>query len=399
MAFLPEWKKRTEPLDVGFTYRSRVTPTQPWSNWARQQGTVTEEIISVCHSGTWPPPLDSRQDIGGEMSLHRTWKHYHGIAPINSVLKQGHVSLAVVNGYSFGTSPASSGSNATLDAFGTSAVAKVLPTNPNASLATTLGELKRDGLPTLPGSSMRDQVDLARKSGNEFLNIEFGWLPLISDLRSFADSVRNSRLLIEQYVRDSDRKIRRRFVPDPVAQTLSTYYGTGQSHLSMNVPKVSVTRQELQRYWFSGAFRYHVPTADGLIGRLRRLESECNFLFGTRITPELIWNLAPWSWAIDWFTNVGDVIHNISQLGSDGLVMQYGYAMRHMRVTERAQGIFDYGDTKGHYNGFVGFELGSEWKQRRAANPYGFGIDDLSLSAIQLAILSALGLTRGKRNP
>jgi hypothetical protein len=48
--------------------------------------------------------------------------------------------------------------------------------------------------------------------------------------------------------------------------------------------------------------------------------------------------------------------------------------------------------------GTVGSEVRSEWKERVRANPYGFGIDDISLSARQLAILAALGLTRGQRN-
>jgi hypothetical protein len=118
---------------------------------------------------------------------------------------------------------------------------------------------------------------------------------------------------------------------------------------------------------------------------------------GTRITPELIWELTPWSWAVDWFTNAGDVIHNISQLGSDGLVMQYGYAMRHMRVHEYHRGHYSFSDSVGTHVGTVAREIGSEWKQRVAAHPYGFGIDDTSLSARQTAILAALGLTRGHR--
>jgi len=152
------------------------------------------------------------------------------------------------------------------------------------------------------------------------------------------------------------------------------------------------------RYWFSGAFRYHVPIGDSTWERLSRYEQYSNYLFGTRITPEVVWNLAPWSWAVDWFTNAGDVIHNISTLGFDGLVMQYGYAMRQ----ELRKAVIVHTTTG---NGFSGLAAGLrasrteviEFKQRVPANPYGFGIDDISLSKTQLAILAALGLTRGKR--
>jgi hypothetical protein len=284
-----------------------------------------------------------------------------------------------------------------MNAFGTSAIARVLPTNPNASLATAVGELRRDGLPTLPGSSLKDSTTNARRAGGEYLNVEFGWLPLVSDLQDFARSVRNSRQLIDQYVRDSDRKIRRRYTPQGVSST-SIFTGTGR-WFGQNIAEsgTTVSRKEDTNLWFSGAFKYHVPIDDGFYGRLLRYEALANHLFGTRITPELVWNLAPWSWAVDWFTNAGDVIHNISLMGVDGLVMQYGYAMRHHRVSEHVSGGFSFVDGFGTHSGHSQRLVVSEWKQRVRANPYGFGIDDVDLSNRQLAILAALGLSRGKR--
>jgi hypothetical protein len=317
---------------------------------------------------------------------------------MDSALNSGFTSIAQMINYTYGQGPAVAGSLSSLNAFGTTAVSRVLPTNPNSSLATALGELKQDGLPSLPGSSMRDQVDRARRAGNEYLNVEFGWLPLVSDIQKFAHAVRNARRLTDQYIRDSDRKIRRRYTPQPITLESTTWVGTGLAH-GQNIfcPNSTITRDVTVRYWFSGAFRYHIPVDDGVLGRLRRYESLANHLLGTRITPELIWELTPWSWAVDWFTNAGDVIHNISQLGSDGLVMQYGYAMRHMRVHEYHRGHYSFNDSLGTHVGTVAREIGSEWKQRVAAHPYGFGIDDVSLSARQLAILAALGLTRGHR--
>jgi hypothetical protein len=281
-------------------------------------------------------------------------------------------------------------STSALNAFGTHAIAAVLPTNPNASLATAIGELRQDGLPRLPGASLRDQVDVSRRAGSEYLNIEFGWLPLVNDLQAFATSVRKSRQLIDQYVRDSDRKIRRRFVAPTVIET-AQQLGNCQTIGSRQGPgSVSATLET--DLWFSGAFRYHVPVDTEFMGRLRRYESLSNHLFGTRITPEVVWELAPWSWAVDWFTNAGDVIHNISLLGVDGLVMQYGYAMREQRKrTSWKMTITE--------SGGVCERLDLSTRKRRiAANPYGFGIDDTSLSATQLAILAALGLTRGNRD-
>jgi len=276
-----------------------------------------------------------------------------------------------------------------LDAYGTSAVADVLPTNPHASIAQALAELKRDGLPRLPGSDFRDQVSRSRAAGSEYLNVEFGWAPLFSDVMDFARSVKNAHKLINQYRRDSDRKIRRRHsVPDIVNSQV--FYAPGRVTGNDIFPNGRLSSVMTTRLWFSGAFRYHVPLGSSTIDRIARYESYANYLLGTRITPETLWELSPWSWAVDWFSNTGDVFHNISSLGMDGLVMQYGYVMREMRK----QQLWSV-ETP---NGRVLREDLYENKQRVAANPYGFGIDDLSLTPRQLAILAALGLSRGQRD-
>lgn len=398
MSFFPEEKSRVRNLGPILSYRTAPFVGAPFRAPIIRQGRVSETIISQCHAGTWPPMRGSESDVGGSMDLTRSELSYPEYSHINAPTLKGYVTLQTTAlFYVMGLETAVPGSNSTLNAFGTSAVARVLPTNPNSSLSTALGELKKDGLPHLPGSSMRDQVGRAHRAGSEFLNVEFGWLPLLSDLRAFADSVKRSRQLIDQYRRDSDRKIRRRFTPVPFVHEVSTFTGVGQGSGSMFFPGTTVTKTKSEQFSFSGAFRYHVPVGDDFYSRLRRYEQYSNLLFDTRLTPELLWNLAPWSWAVDWFTNAGDVIHNISRLGSDGLVMQYGYSMRHAYIEEFARGSYDYQSGSFRQRGTCALRQLTETKQRRHANPYGFGVDDLSLSAIQLAILTALGLTRGQR--
>ncbi len=398
MAFLPEMKSRTEPTGPYLYSYTRFLQNLPWTesvHWS----SVTETIISQCHKGTWPPPYGSKDDRGGLMSLTRQETSYPQYVEITSPFVKGKVLLLSTNLFHpMGSSSVAPTDISVLNAFGTSAIARVLPTNPNSSLSTALGELKKDGLPSLPGSSMREQTNIARRAGNEFLNAEFGWLPLVNDIKAFADSVKRSKQLIDQYMRDSDRKIRRRFTPAPINHSVRTFVGPGQCTGGNTVNNTTITETSHERYWFSGAFRYHVPVGDDFYSRLVRYEQLSHRLFDTRLTPELLWNLAPWSWAIDWFTNAGDVIHNISSLGADGLVMQYGYAMRHAYIDELASGRFTITEGAGRWSGWISKRVLSETKYRAKAHPYGFGIDDLSLSAIQYAILAALGLTRGHRS-
>jgi hypothetical protein len=130
---------------------------------------------------------------------------------------------------------------------------------------------------------------------------------------------------------------------------------------------------------------------------LVRHEAYANKLLGTRITPEVLWNVAPWTWAIDWFTNTGDVIHNISSLGSDGLVLQYGYASDLVRYTADISARVG-SNGAGVPTGIV-LRRHDEVKfiRRVVATPYGFGLDWDGFSPRQIGVLVALGLTRGQR--
>jgi hypothetical protein len=118
-------------------------------------------------------------------------------------------------------------------------------------------------------------------------------------------------------------------------------------------------------------------------------------LLGISLTPDVLWNLAPWSWATDWFGNTGDVISNWTAWAIDNQVLLYGYMMEHIVHTY----TYTFVGKTGFYQSDarpVSVTLRSESKIRIQASPYGFGLsfDDLSLR--QKAIVAALGLTRGK---
>lgn len=372
---------------------------------------VTESCWTFCHTGWWAGAAGTESDVGGEFLLRRNGSYDHIWAFGNSAqaatsMSRGWVTLSGVQGHT-PQFVADLGTRAALETFGTRAIAETLPNNPHANLAGLIGEFKRDGMPSLPGMTLRDRVFNARDAGSEYLNIEFGWLPLLRDLQDLVVSAYKMRDIVEQYVRDSDRKIRRRWgVPKVLDNHVYTYtggntgFGLQNASTLLLMENVTCSCTMETQFSFSGAFRYHIPVADSFWSEFQRMETLANHVFGTRITPAVLWDLAPWSWLTGWFTNVDDVMTNISQLGADGLVMQYGYAMRHQRVESVQRGYFIQGGFSGSLAGQqVGCTLVSEVKQRVRANPYGFGVDDVSLSPRQLAILSALGLSGGKRDP
>jgi hypothetical protein len=119
-------------------------------------------------------------------------------------------------------------------------------------------------------------------------------------------------------------------------------------------------------------------------------------ILGVDLDLEVIWNLSPWSWAVDWFSNAGDVISNVNSMVEDGLIMRYGYIMETTMVsdtyTRKYQDQFYNG--QGKCDSFV--TLVTETKIRRRANPFGFGLTWDGLSTFQKSIIAALGISKGR---
>jgi hypothetical protein len=287
-------------------------------------------------------------------------------------------------------------SDSSIKANGTTAIARTTPTDPIFSFTTFAGETMSDGLPSIAGASLwREKTRLAKASGDEFLNYEFGWLPFVSDLRNFAYVVKNHAKILKDFRAGSGQNIRVNY-DFPSNEKTAVSKGGGYLVLAgqINVyetAQVSVSWSSGNKQWFRGAFSYHLPVSNDQFSQAIRFEAYANKLLGTRLTPEVVWNLTPWSWAADWFGNAGDIIHNASALGHDGLVLRYGYIMSSSWNNSLHQGIGD------HSKRVAGYTITSETKQRFPASPYtGFGAS-AALSATQTAILAALGMTRGRR--
>lgn len=276
--------------------------------------------------------------------------------------------------------------NASLRGWGTSMIAQSEPTQSEYSLVTGLTEIIKEGFPSWIGSSLfRERVKNARSAGDEYLNQEFGWKPLVADLKAFTKAVMKSDELISQYRRDSSQKVRRS--RDMGAETTVE---VGTARRCYTEPRVAsfpghVIRSTYYNKRFSGAFRYYVPETPA-VKYTNKFTLEARKLHGVELTPEVVWNLAPWSWALDWLGNTGDVMHNISALGRDALVMEYGY------VTAVSKGVTDiranvWGQT-------LTRTVTDKSYLRLTASPYGFSSSWDGLSPRQLAIVAALGLTK-----
>lgn len=288
---------------------------------------------------------------------------------------------------------------------GTTAIARCKPTNSVADVGVLLGETFHEGLPKLFGATLwKDRTNLAKGSSGEFLNYQFGWAPVVSDIKSIAYAATHSHELLSQYERAAGKIVRRRYeFPLEVTET-STTIGANPGYLanidsvwlyddSVPTPYLQKTTRTYKRTWFSGAFTYHLPVGYNSRIGLADAAAKASVLYGLELSPEVIWNLAPWSWAVDWFTNMGDVISNLSSWALDGLVLKWGYIMEHSYAydTYTLSGLSPYGKGGTSASPVTAF---TERKRREVATPFGFGLTWEGLSPRQLAISAALGITR-----
>jgi hypothetical protein len=119
-------------------------------------------------------------------------------------------------------------------------------------------------------------------------------------------------------------------------------------------------------------------------------QSQASKILGVRLTPDTVWNLNPWTWAADWFANTGDLMTNVSNLGTDGLVLQYGYQMAEETLLTSKAAAFEGSD--GIYS--TSRDITHKRCKRIAAKPYGFDAELNTLTSRQLAIIAALGLSQ-----
>lgn len=303
--------------------------------------------------------------------------------------------------------------------------ARAKPGNPVAGLGQFLVELR--DLPAIPGGEarrrwrnqgltlsqlpgfLRSRLKDFRDLGSEYLNVVFGWKPFVGDLQKLYGLWKTIDRRLADIVRNNGKSVRRRAdVEDSstVDATESVYpypYAGVWSGIPNWIPGISVrtvTRKRTTRVWFAGSFRYYIPD----IGSSQWTARATAALFGANPTPQLLWEVMPWSWLVDYFTNVGDVISNASSNAVDNLTLEYGFLMKH--TTERLEvGIQTYHEA---------VDLPRSWKwpkkdctytswqttetKLRATGDAGFsllwGAGSNGLSPYKLGVLAALGASR-----
>lgn len=296
----------------------------------------------------------------------------------------------------FGNVPSKSSIN--FDYWSPKGWAKFKPTNPAASTSQFLAELR--DFPRIP-FRLFERAKFFRSIGKEYLNFEFGWKPFVKDLIEFFKLYLSWNERWQWLIANNGKPVHRKGAIFKDEDTTSDYTISGDG-VDWNTPvgptwvyvqrfgsgsgfkstRTTVIRTS-QKYWFSGTFRYYLKHP----GFTRFYDEQiARIVFGVDLTPRVVYELLPWSWLLDWATNVGDNLDNLTDSILDGLVADYAYTMGHYMVEETRTVVGPLA-TCNYY-------LTNEVKARDQATPYGFGLNPNSFTGRQKAILAALLLAR-----
>lgn len=279
---------------------------------------------------------------------------------------------------------------AACSAKGPEAWSKFRPKLSTVGLGQAFAEAK--DIPDLFKVRLKEFKDL----GGNYLNYQFGWVPFVKDLKDWLNSIRNMDQQLAKLKRNNGRWIKSHgelFCNENHTSDLYLYVTPSNG---LTIQDKSREVKTFDRCWFSGSFRYYIPgITDGSWGKLK-LTSK---LWGLELTPSLAYELMPWSWLIDWFGNVGDVISNYTSINYDNMASRYAYVMRHTKTTEICKATVkaaysEWGKPTDYSIHRLSTVVDAETKCRAAASPFGFNLEMADFSNYQLSILTALGISR-----
>jgi len=259
---------------------------------------------------------------------------------------------------------------------------------------------------TVLSSRQMEPRDLAE----HFINHEFGWAPFLGDLKSFYTTYLDASEIIKRITAENGKWVRKsvgvtkdsneEVIYEHTEPYSSISYSTPvypvgiPSKFFTNPPSWSVVEKTSLSIHASGKFRFYRPEFDITLPDYSSAWNEIKRaikIYGLEVNPYHIWQATPWTWLIDWVSNVGSFIQRMSDTLEDQVAAAYFYITAH-KMVERTMTV-----KLPFVNGMktLVFRRVYSAKNRVSADsPYGFRVSWDSLSPERLAILGALGITK-----
>lgn len=341
--------------------------TQSSVNVGRHQcddslGFGVDHALLIEHVHTTPDPLNGRTPASGV-----TYREYLNFIPTSQ------------NGTNFPSHLPDLGypSNAAL---ATTLLARTNPGRASVSMPVFIGELR-----DLPHMVQLAGNSILKRTSSGYLAWEFGWKPLFSDLRKMLD--------FQATVAKRVRELERLYGKGGLKRRMSLANSGLESHSNVTIDSTISHLVNCRRNTFTarrswGTVRWKPDTLPALEHRpdLQKLARKA--VFGLSLQAEDAWNLIPWTWLIDWFSNAGEYIsaHSNRVPCSPSLpnimtetVTKVDWVRNDALTWLKGGNVSGHRITKNRYLGGAGLS---------ATLPF--------LSARQLSILGALAITRSR---
>lgn len=242
-----------------------------------------------------------------------------------------------------------------------------------------------------------------KKVADHFLNHQFGWSPFLSDIGKMFKTISNHSAVSAKLSSQNGRPVRKRVTileestdgviatglgcPISVASIPNVGYLSGPSTWELRESTIRRVTGVGKFTFYRPEFDVQLPTHNSALGRIERAMT----IYGLRISPSNIYKATPWTWALDWFTSMGDYVDHLTDVHQDSVSALYCYVMQHL--IRRRTFIQTVNWLSGPQT--LTFTREIETKQREPANsPFGFDLAWEGLSPRQIAIAAALGITR-----
>lgn len=242
--------------------------------------------------------------------------------------------------------------------------------------------------------------------GSSHLAVQFGWKPLLDELRNIVKVCRDFDKLVETRKRQNAKPVEKRFAEDEVVSVSLLGQETAQHHnfCTPNLVdaarpwarlgsggKLTVSRVRTMKQWYEGKFKVYWPEFDTTSRSTGTELNQLATLLGLRPDPVLLWKVTPWSWMVDWFADVSAGLQRLQDNLDDSVAAEYFYLMR------RASDSYRFDVEVFTNSGVVSCQFTREItvKQRQGGeSAFGFSPRPGGLTGFQQGILAALAINR-----
>lgn len=180
------------------------------------------------------------------------------------------------------------------------------------------------------------------KTAGNYLALQFGYLPIVSAVKSYLDLYRNISNYIQQLIRDDGKQVRRRrsyIGPEKSQDSLkgvTSWTRTvddfsmfpGEMFVGITPTYTVIQITEEVRCWAVGTYQYHLPAGPRDLKWANKLAKK---LAGFYPTASSLYQLVPWTWLLDWFSSIGSFLNS----QDPGVAERGAYSSFHMMASRR----------------------------------------------------------------